>query len=668
MTTYKGEDFALLRKFSETGNQAAFRALVERYTGMVYGVALRRTGNEQLSEEIAQNVFLSLARKAEGLSTQHSLGAWLHRATMLESLHHLRKEGNRQRHLSMIREQQDQSSGREEANWCAIRPYLDQLLNRLSSRDRDILILHYIEGLKFSEVGQRLGMSPDAAQKRSVRALGKISGYLKRYGVVASTAFLTKGLQAEMALTAPAGLAGKIGGASLATASAGTTTGTFTTILTTMTTSKLAFGATFLISALTPTVLMSLGPVREKKESRTVEQASMQSARLTTARSEDLAFDRDEFRRLLKRVTEDDFLQDERVRALKRLMMTLDLNEVKDAIAVLNEVWNSQEDLEGSLKIVLSDIARAAEGNLKYVLSDIAWAAYARWAEMEPEEAMAQAIEEKGTWGYYSVNGAWHTWAYLDWEAALAWEVEHHDPFHIRGFLDGLAERDSALALERANDLAAAFPKDGDDYLKRVLKTWGRFEPQQAIEWMDENLTEPVKRDELIGEGLEGLGEYHPEQALDQMGLIGNEARVDEVRYNIFWQWSLLQPTEAGNYFEQSGGGDSWGTSMVRAVGEALSRNQPARSLEIAKTIQGEKEKEMFYNGILSGIPESELGQVLEAANEIGIDGIRTNGRLRRALSNWAERDREAAKEWVEGLPAGPKEEWSELFFPRQRK
>ena len=247
-TIHKDKDFALLREFSETGNQAAFRALVERYTGMVYGAALRRTGNQQLSEEISQNVFLSLARKAEGLSTQHSLGAWLHRATMLESLHHLRKEGSRQRHLSMIREQQDYNSEREEANWRAIRPYLDQLLNRLSARDRDILILHYIEGLKFSEVGQRMGMSSAAVQKRSVRALGKISGYLKRYGVVASTAFLTKGLQAEMAFGAPAGLAGKIGGTSLAATSVATTTGSSATILTTMTTSKFTLTTAALIS------------------------------------------------------------------------------------------------------------------------------------------------------------------------------------------------------------------------------------------------------------------------------------------------------------------------------------------------------------------------------------------------------------------------------------
>ena len=245
---HNGEDLALLRKFSETGNQAAFRALVERYTGLVYGVALRRTGDAHLSEEIAQNVFLILARKADGLLIQRSLGAWLHGVTMRECYQLLRKEANRQRYLGMIQEQQENGSGGEEENWRAIRPHLDQLLSRLPSRDRDILILHYIEGMKFSEVGHRVGMSSAAAQKRSVRALGKISGYLKRYGVVASTAFLTKGLQAEMAFGAPAGLAGKIGGTSLAATSAATTTGTSATILTTMTTSKFTLTTAALIS------------------------------------------------------------------------------------------------------------------------------------------------------------------------------------------------------------------------------------------------------------------------------------------------------------------------------------------------------------------------------------------------------------------------------------
>ena len=42
----------------------AFAALVGSLDGLVYSSALRRTGNAQLAEEVAQNVFAIMARKA----------------------------------------------------------------------------------------------------------------------------------------------------------------------------------------------------------------------------------------------------------------------------------------------------------------------------------------------------------------------------------------------------------------------------------------------------------------------------------------------------------------------------------------------------------------------------------------------------------------------------
>ena len=669
MSSHKSEDLELLRKFSETGNQSAFRALVERYTGLVYGVALRRTGDAHLSEEIAQNVFLILARKANGLSIQRSLGAWLHRVTILESLDQLGKEASRQRHLSMIREQQEHRSESEKVSWGAIRPLLDQLLNRLSTRDREILILHYIEGLKFSEVAQRVGMSPAAAQKRSVRALGKISGYLKRYGVVASTAFLTKGLQAEVASTAPAGLAGKIGGVSLATASAATTTGALTTILATMTTSKLPFVVTFLVSALTPTILMSLGSEVEGGGSRRVDKVMVTPARSALPRRVEKSFDREEFRQLLHKLNQnqDEDLVAERKRALQRLMFTLELDEVKDAVAILNEALLSFEQKEKR-----PSPPRVFEENLKAhlwgALADILQAGYSRWAEMEPQEAVASASDRKHKGSYYAMSGAWDTWAFADWEAAFAWKIEHNLSYSLGDFLDRQAVADGPLAIERANALTAAFPKDKEDYLMRVLGVWSMNEPQLAIEWMDENLIEPVRRDELIGHTLESLGEYYPAQALDQLGLIRNEARVAETRYNVFMRWSSLKPMEAVNYFEQSGGVESWDISRVRNIGLAISSNDhPDRALEIARTIQDEKRRDLFYSGILMGTTESAGSEALEAANEIGIDGIRANWGFNSFLEKWAERDRGAAEAWVEALPAGPKKEWAKDFLPRKK-
>ena len=48
---------------------------------------------------------------------------------------------------------------------------LADALQQLSQDHREVIILHQFEGLKFSEVGERLGKSEAAAQKSWIRAL-----------------------------------------------------------------------------------------------------------------------------------------------------------------------------------------------------------------------------------------------------------------------------------------------------------------------------------------------------------------------------------------------------------------------------------------------------------------------------------------------------------------
>ena len=66
---------------------------------------------------------------------------------------------------------------------------LDDLLQDLNSVDRDALILRYIEGRSHADVGEALGISPAAAQKRSERALeslrSSVGGGLTGAGLLA---------------------------------------------------------------------------------------------------------------------------------------------------------------------------------------------------------------------------------------------------------------------------------------------------------------------------------------------------------------------------------------------------------------------------------------------------------------------------------------------------
>ncbi|MGY8688768.1 MAG: RNA polymerase sigma factor [Verrucomicrobiales bacterium] len=93
-------DKELLAAYAKWQDEAAFAQLLEKYAGMVYGTAKRQTSNVEAAREITQTSFAPIATKAERLIYHTSIGAWLHRATVLESKKHLRTE---QRHLRKMK-------------------------------------------------------------------------------------------------------------------------------------------------------------------------------------------------------------------------------------------------------------------------------------------------------------------------------------------------------------------------------------------------------------------------------------------------------------------------------------------------------------------------------------------------------------------------------------
>src|ERR1051326_914250 len=76
------ENDELLREYARNRSESAFRELVARYFDLVYSTALRRVGGDaHLAEDVAQTVFLHLAKKAQKLQKGVILGGWLHQAT-----------------------------------------------------------------------------------------------------------------------------------------------------------------------------------------------------------------------------------------------------------------------------------------------------------------------------------------------------------------------------------------------------------------------------------------------------------------------------------------------------------------------------------------------------------------------------------------------------------
>src|SRR5262245_64720144 len=71
-------DEALLQRFRDATDEAAFEALVRRHGPMVLGVCRRALRDHHTAEDAFQATFLILARKASSVRCSASLRCWLH--------------------------------------------------------------------------------------------------------------------------------------------------------------------------------------------------------------------------------------------------------------------------------------------------------------------------------------------------------------------------------------------------------------------------------------------------------------------------------------------------------------------------------------------------------------------------------------------------------------
>ena len=83
-------------RFAETGDAAAFRAVVEGHLSMIHAVAWRQLGeHSHLAADVAQGVFTRLARVARGLPRDVVIAAWLHRQAVRLAIDSVRAETRR---------------------------------------------------------------------------------------------------------------------------------------------------------------------------------------------------------------------------------------------------------------------------------------------------------------------------------------------------------------------------------------------------------------------------------------------------------------------------------------------------------------------------------------------------------------------------------------------
>ena len=126
------DDMELVRQYAGQQSESAFATLVARHVNLVYSAALRQAASPQLAEEIAQTVFIILARKAGSLNSRTILPGWLYRTTRFAAGAALKQEARRQRREQEACMQSTLENQPTDAAWQELSPLLDEAMARFA--------------------------------------------------------------------------------------------------------------------------------------------------------------------------------------------------------------------------------------------------------------------------------------------------------------------------------------------------------------------------------------------------------------------------------------------------------------------------------------------------------------------------------------------------------
>lgn len=163
-------DEDLLRRVAE-GDSVAFAMLYDRYSSRVFGLALKLVGDRQEAQDVLQDVFLEIWKRAAAFNqTLGSAQGWILMITRGRSIDHIRKRvRERKRVTSLDPPRPSEAMDAVDTDWVA------RLVPSLSSDLREIVHLAYARGLTRDQIAQTLGIPVGTVKTRLRAAVSQMS-------------------------------------------------------------------------------------------------------------------------------------------------------------------------------------------------------------------------------------------------------------------------------------------------------------------------------------------------------------------------------------------------------------------------------------------------------------------------------------------------------------
>lgn len=180
-TSEPTDDAELVRRTLE-GEESAFGALVRRYQRAAYAVAVSVTGRHEDAEDAAQEAFLVALKRLEECRAPDRFGGWLMTIVRNRARNLVRRENLRDMDPMPLGARSTTRPPDRSTEDAEMRALLERALAELPEVQREIVLLHDMEGWKHREIAERLGLPAGTVRSHlhfARKALRKVLGPMR---------------------------------------------------------------------------------------------------------------------------------------------------------------------------------------------------------------------------------------------------------------------------------------------------------------------------------------------------------------------------------------------------------------------------------------------------------------------------------------------------------
>lgn len=140
---------------------------------------LARLGNRDEVEEVMQEVAVAAANQSAKSEPVDRVGPWLYRVAMRQMMLFRRKAGRRRKLMNNVarlkQPTEEDTRNRSPVEFLISQERQEEVrkaMNHMTERDRQLLMLKYVEGMSYGEIAKKVGVTASAVQSRLHRARG----------------------------------------------------------------------------------------------------------------------------------------------------------------------------------------------------------------------------------------------------------------------------------------------------------------------------------------------------------------------------------------------------------------------------------------------------------------------------------------------------------------